>query len=409
MSASTDLERLFRAFARNKDALIAAHLRQDGFVDDAEIGERGMRELADLGLLWRAEEGGRHRLSQSVIDLFNVARRDEIRRHVSVDLADRLKSLEESVTSYRVARREGSEAEEHRFLLRVEEQVYSLRETLVAVSRQLWQEINSEFGYVTTIELKLQENRRVIRRAHRLNDNLALVDYETLASDRFAGDNPQLRRLFLGSLAKALAAIRDELVDALHRLEKMLFTFREQQYRTRLVMAFHQRFQRDPGFSLSNYDELVRTPAVLNHVGPVGLSGHADLDETRHEEPLIRLVAGLRKREPEASPERAAEPIAVAQSDGAVTVNITVDPLREAVRAFYVGVAPGQARLAMSHRNLAPESCNADTWVQAIISRHNLMTARERQVFALECVQTYDRVFDGRFVVTDVRVERRPS
>ena len=222
MSASTDLDRLFRAFARYKDALIAAHICHDGFVDDAELGERGLRELADLGLLWQAEESGRHRLSQSMIDLFNVARRDEIRRHVSVDLADRLKSLEESVASYRVARREASEAEEHRFLLRVEEQVYALRETLVAVSRQLWQEINSEFGYVTTIELKLQENRRVIGRARRLNDNLALVDYETLSSDRFAGDNPQLRRLFLGSLAQALAAIRHELVDALHRLEQML-------------------------------------------------------------------------------------------------------------------------------------------------------------------------------------------
>ena len=342
-----------------------------------------MRELADLGLLWQAEESGRHRLSQSMIDLFNVARRDEIRRHVSVDLADRLKSLEESVASYRVARREASEAEEHRFLLRVEEQVYALRETLVAVSRQLWQEINSEFGYVTTIELKLQENRRVIGRARRLNDNLALVDYETLSSDRFAGDNPQLRRLFLGSLAQALAAIRHELVDALHRLEQMLFTFREQQYRTRLVTALHQRFQRDPGFSPDNYAQLAQIPAVLNQVASLGLSGHADLDETRHEEPLIRLVAGLRKREPAVVPEVAA-PIAVSESDGAIAVDIAPDPLREAVRTFYLGVAPGDSILAMGHRHLAPKDCNADTWIQAVISRHNLMTERERRIFDLE-------------------------
>lgn len=406
MSASTDLDRLFRAFARYKDALIAAHIRHDGFVDDAELGQRGLRELADLGLLWQAEESGRHRLSQSMIDLFNVARRDEIRRHVSVDLADRLRSLEESVASYRVARREASEADEHRFLLRVEEQVYALRESLVAVSRQLWQEINSEFGYVTTIELKLQENRRVIGRARRLNDNLALVDYETLSSDRFAGDNPQLRRLFLGSLAQALAAIRHELVDALHRLEQMLFTFREQQYRTRLVTALHQRFQRDPGFSPDNYAQLAQIPAVLNQVASLGLSGHADLDETRHEEPLIRLVAGLRKREPAAVPDVAA-PIAVSESDGAIAVDIAPDPLRDAVRTFYLGVTPGDSVLAMSHRHLAPKHCNGDTWIQAVISRHNLMTERERRIFDLKYVQTYDPVFDGRFVVTDVRVERR--
>lgn len=35
------------------------------------------------------------------------------------------------------------------------------------------------------------------------------------------------------------------------------------------------------------------------------------------------------------------------------------------------------------------------------------MTARERRIFELEFVQIYDSVFDGRFIVTDVRVERR--
>ncbi|MCP4386872.1 MAG: hypothetical protein GY802_01130 [Gammaproteobacteria bacterium] len=406
MSASADLDRLFRAFKRYKDALIAAHLRHNGFVDDTELGERGLRELADLGLLWQAEEDGRYRLSQSVIDLFNVARRDEIRRNVSVDLADRLKSLEESVASYRVARREASEAEEQQFLLRVEEQVYALREILAAASRQLWQEINSEFGYVTTIELKLQENRRVIDRARRLNDNLALVGYEILSSERFAGDNPQLRRLFLGSLTQALTAIRHELVDALYRLEQMLFTFREQQYRTRLVCAFHQRFQRDPGFSPTNYAEFAQIPELLNQVVSLGLSGHADLDETRHEAPLSHLIAGLRKRETAVVTEEA-EPIAVSHSDGAIAVDIPRDPLREAVRGFYLSVGPGDSIRAMVSRHLAPADCDADTWVQAIISRHNLMTARERRVFDLEFVQTYDRLFDGRFVVTDVRVERR--
>ena len=46
----------------------------------------------------------------------------------------------------------------------------------------------------------------------------------------------------------------------------MLFTFREQQYRTRLVAAFHQRFQRDPGFSPTNYPEFAQIPEVLNQV-----------------------------------------------------------------------------------------------------------------------------------------------
>lgn len=176
MSASADLDKLFSALHRHKDLLIGAYLEGDGFVDNTTPNEKAVDQLTKLGVLWLTDDDGRARLSQAFLDVFNVARRDELRRNVNVDIAERLQSTEDLVSSYRVARQTGTADEQKAIFRSTEEQVYSLRETLASASRQLWQEINSEFGYVTTLELKMHENQRVINRVKRLNDNLALID-----------------------------------------------------------------------------------------------------------------------------------------------------------------------------------------------------------------------------------------
>jgi len=285
--------------------------------------------------------------------------------------------------------------------------VYSLRETLAGTSRQLWQEINSEFGHVTTLELKMQENQRVIDRVKRLNDNLALIDYPTLASPRFAGENPDLRRLFLRNLVAAVSDIRAELVDAMHRLEGMLFSFRKQQRQASLVHAFYQRFLRDPGFRPANYAEQTQIPNIVNQVIGINVSGHADLDNDRHESTLTEQIASLRKRKAKIVKSEPVERISVIDSHAVSSESLERDPLHESIQTFYLSAEPGKAISAMGLRGLAPEVCSDEIWLYAVIGRFNLMTAKERGFFRLEYVEEVDPVFNGRFFIKDVRVSVR--
>jgi hypothetical protein len=407
MSASADLDKLFSVLHRHKDLLIAAYLNGDGFVDNTTENGKAVDELTKLGILWFTDDDGRARLSQAFLDIFNVARRDELRRNVNVDIADRLRSTEDLVSSYRVARQAGTEDEQKAIYRAIEEHVYSLRETLASTSRQLWQEINSEFGHVTTLELKMQENQRVIDRVKRLNDNLSLIDYPTLASPRFAGENPDLRRLFLLNLVAAVSEIREELVDAMHRLEGMLFSFRKQQRQARLVHAFYQRYVRDPGFRPANYTEQTQIPNIVNQVIGINLSGHADLDNDRHESTLTGLIASLRKRKAQNITSEPVERISVIDSHAMSSESLEQDPLHESIQTFYLSAEHGKAISAMGLRSLAPEACSDEIWLYAIIGRFNLMTARERGFFRLEYVEEVDPVFNGRFFIKDVRVSAR--
>jgi hypothetical protein len=408
MSASNDLDKFFSALQRHKDLIIESHLDNNGFVDESADDDKAITELIRLGVFWRMDDdAARARLSQSFTDVLNLARRDELRRQVNLDIGERLTNLEQQIASYRKARRFGTVEEQDHALRIVEEQVYGLREALSGASRQLWKEIESEFAYVTTLELKLQENQRVIDKVKRLNANLGLLDYETLSGERFAGTDPRLRRLFTSAFVQQIAHIREELVDALHRLDAMLFAFRIQQRQGRIVRAFVLKYQREPGFTPSNYAAQTQIPPILNQVETIPLSGHADLDSNKDEILLTRLIQHLRKQPQRGGAETESERIGVRDTDGVAEEQVELDALNQAVQDFYLRVAEQGMIEAMASFDLAPGDCPADIWLFAIASRHNMMSADEHAVFSLEFIDTPDPFFTGQRSVSDIRVQLR--
>lgn len=408
MSASDDLDKFFSALQRHKELIVETHLDNNGFVDENADNDKAVAELIRLGVLWRMDDdAARARLSQSFSDVLNLARRDELRRQVNLDIGERLTNIEQQIATYRKARHVGTIAEQDHTLRIIEEQVYGLREALAGASRQLWKEIESEFAYVTTLELKLQENQRVIDKVKRLNANLGMLDYETLSGERFAGADPRLRRLFTGAFMQQIARIREELVDALHRLDAMLFAFRTQQHQGRIVRAFALKYQREPGFTPSNYAAQTQIPPILNQVEAIPLSGHADLDSNKDEILLTKLIQHLRKQPQRSGEEAESERISVRNTDEVAVDQVELDPLNRAVQDFYLRAAEQGTVQAMASFNLAPGDCPADIWLFAIASRHHMMSADEHAVFALEFIDTADPFFTGQRSVSDIRVQLR--
>jgi hypothetical protein len=408
MSASDDLEKLFNALHRHKALITETHLENNGFVNETSENDKAVAELVRLGIFWRMDdEYGRARLSQSFSDVLNTARRDELRRHVNVDIGERLISLEELVSGYRNAKRIGTVEEQELSFRTIEEQLYSLREVLSTSSRQLWKEIESEFAYVTTLELKLQENQRVIDKVKRLNESLSMLDYKTLSGDRFAGSDPRLRRLFTGSFVELISNIREELVDALYRLDGMLFAFRKQQRQGRIVQAFNTRFQRQPGFMPSNYAGQSKIPGILNQAAPLTLAGHVDLDSDRDEITLTDLIKNLRKDVKQQVREQESERIKVTDSEALEMDELKLDALSQAVQDFYLEVINKQSIRAMSYYDLAPENCAEEIWLFAIASKHNMLSPEELAVFSLEYIDVADPFFNGLHKVKDLQVSTR--
>jgi len=408
MSASEDLDKFFSALRRHKTLIIETHLENNGFVSETSKNDKAVSELIKLGVFWRMDdEAGRTRLSQAFTDVLNVARRDELRRHVNVDIGERLSDLEDLVASYRKARRFGTIEEQDIAYRIIEEQVYSLREALSSTSRHLWKEIESKFAYVTTLELKLQENQRVIEKVKRLNENLGMLDYRTLSSERFAGEDSRLRKLFTSSLIQQISNIREELVDAIYRLDAMLFSFRIQQRQGRIIQAFSIKYQREPGFSPSNYVGQTQIPLILNQVEPISLAGHVDLDSDRDEILLTKLIQNLRKVPPQTVQTEKSNRIKVSDTTEDFVDDINLDALNLAVQEFYLTASEGESTNAMSRFDLAPDDCPKHIWLFAIASRYNMMSLEELGVFAMNYIDAPDPVFNGLRKVRDIQVSVR--
>lgn len=408
MSASEDLDKFFSALHRHKALIIETHLESNGFVNETSQNDKAVSELIKLGVLWRMDdEAGKARLSQAFTDVLNVARRDELRRHVNVDIGERLSGLEDLVASYRKARRFGTIEEQDLAYRIIEEQVYSLREALSSTSRHLWKEIESEFAYVTTLEVKLQENQRVIEKVKRLNENLGMLDYRTLSSERFAGEDSRLRKLFTGSFVQQISNIREELVDAIYRLDAMLFAFRTQQRQGRIIQAFIIKYQREPGFRPSNYAGQTQIPPLLNQVEPLTLAAHADLDSDRDEILLTQLIQNLRKEPQEPIYTEESKRIKVSDSADDIVEKIDLDALNLAVQEFYLAVAEGGVVNAMSQFGLAPDACPRHIWLFAIAATHNMMSPEELAIFAMNYIDAPDPVFNGLRKVSDIQVSIR--
>lgn len=270
---SNEAKQLLRLLHRHSALIIDAYHHNHSEIPENQDNESAISDLIASRLAWRPDDCVNVRLSGSLIHLLDHGLRNAYRRHVDTDIGGRINDIEGLVNNYRAANKKTAYQDAKIYWRSIEEQVYDLREMLKNTTRQLWQQITSEFAYVTDLDSKIRENERVLNQAKRLNDGLELIQYDELSS--LAGNDIQLRRLLLKVLASGINQCQQELCDALHRLKELLFELRKQKYQGHLIKSFYQCFQSNPDFL--GKMSLTKLPPVINQVSPISLSAHADL------------------------------------------------------------------------------------------------------------------------------------
>jgi hypothetical protein len=399
VSAQDELKRLFRSLHKHQDLIINAYLDGESILADDVEHDKAIDELIRLRLAWRPGRYEGVRLTRELNGLLQRMLHDSRRISVDANVGGKIQSIEELVNNYKAAQ----ERQDRQFYLHaIEAEVHDLVCDINDSSQQLWRQIDGEFGYVTTLEMKLRENKRVLTQAERLNEGLGLIDLTELSD--IAGSDIDLRRLLVRWLPEAASQAQKELSDALHRLNGMLFHLRRQQARARMVNAFYRRYQIEPGYQPLDYSA-AEIPNLLNQVDPLTFEGHADLDDNSHEVKLTEWIVGLRKEKISRETEKA-ESITAGQVQEHVKVQVS--PLMEAVEYFYIQVIETAAETsALEHFPLAPNDCEPELWLYAIASRYNNMRSDERTLFKTSFKETRDPVFNGRMLVRDISLKLR--
>lgn len=406
MISHDELKRVFRLLRKHEDLLISAYLDNSGVIDASEFDLDAVEHLVNARLLWQPAKDEQVRLTRELTTLFERVLRDPRRLTLDADIGTFVINIENSVNRYKEASRYGIRDDAAHYLGQVERLVDELRSRLLDSSGQLWQKIHSEFGYVTSLDLKIKENEAVLSQAKRLNDSLEMLKVHEM--DELSGNDYQLRRYLHRWLLDAVELCRRETVDAIHKLNDLLFEYRKQQRLSRLVDSFYRRYQTNPGYRPLDYVEIGDIPEVFNQVAVVQLVGHADIHDPQQEVELTELICGLRKERP--AIDEVAPSLAVEVLPEEPPIQRGLPALTDAVEEFYLKAAESDGALsAVACTPPSDVEPDIEIWLYAVIARYNNMDQSERSLFTIDYQQTVDPVFDGRQRVHDVFVALRPE
>jgi len=396
-----ELKRVFKLLRKHEDILVSAYFEDGGVVDESEVDISAIEMLVNSRLLWLPASDEPVRLTRELTGLFDRVLRDPRRLTLDADIGGFVNNIESSVNRYREAMRLGFSDDASHYLSQIERLVDELRSSLLDSSSQLWQKINSEFGYVGSLNLKIKENETVLNQAKLLNDRLEVIKVSEM--DEFAGNDYQLRRYLNRWLLGAVELCRRETVDAIHKLNELLFEHRKQQSLGRIVDSFYRQFQSINGYQPMDYMNMGDIPEIFNHVSPIHLAGYENVDDPRQEVILTEIVSGLRKERIQIEEPQLVLDIDVLPEE--LPIQKTLAVLGQAVEEFYLEVIDSGDPLS------AIECCpgveiepDMEIWLYAVIARFNNMDQSERMLFSMTYTQTEDPVFNGRHLVQDVKV-----
>lgn len=403
MIAREELNSALRLLIKHKELFMKAHLENAGLLDDTVIDSNTVKALLDARLIWQPGAEEALRVSRELTGLFDRILRDPRRLTLDADIGGVVKNIEDSVNGYKHASRSGLRDDAAHYLGQVERLVDELRSSLLDSSGQLWRKINSDFGYVSSLDMKIKENETVLNQAQRLNDSLEAIKVNEM--NDLSGNDWQLRRYLNRYLLDAVELCRKETVDAIHKLNDLLFEYRKQQHLNRLIDTFYRRFQSQPDYRPLDYTDMGDIPDVFNQVVPFMQSGNADLEDPRQEIELNSIISGLRKENPETEKPDIDSCVPVRPDEP--PVSLPLSPLSQAVEDFYINVIGSKEKLSAvewGHVADIEPDLELEIWLYAIISRFNDMDENEKEIFSIEYDQSTDPIFNGKYLVHDVYV-----
>ena len=398
MNAREQLQAFLKLLSRHWVLLVDAYFNKD--VIDEGTNPAAVNLLLSARLLRRRSAGESLRLVREMSALFGRVLQDRRRVALDPNIGSIKNRLEDNISSYKESVHRGFADDAEYYLGQIENLVGDLIDGLQASSEQFWHKINSDFGYVSSLEAKVRENDKALFDAHALNNMLGLLTGEFMTE--MAGDDPVLQRQLEGDLLAAVVRCGKETVDAIHKLKSLLFQFREKQKLDHYINTYYQHCQNNPGYEPRDYT-VGEVPEVFNKVIAMPIEGHADITDLHQEVVLTGWIVGLRKalvvdEKPVPVPDVAVLPTMP-------SIEQPLPALAAAVETFFLRVLNSAEPIsAVSCRPAEDVAPDVNIWLYALVLRHDNMNEQERRIFGMEAARTVDPVFNGLHYVSDIQV-----
>lgn len=362
----------------HRHSSLLMQLYAGGTVDEGEVAENAIKQLLQARVLWRSDEDGSLRISHKLRELIAEMVADEERRSTHADVASFLQDLRGLANRYLEAQNKAdySTLEHVRKLLT--DAVDDFNSRFADAIDSLWQRLNSDFGFVHTLDEKIRENTRAQEQARRLHDGLELIDFEEWIE--VAGSHGFLRKLLVSQWQHQVSQHYSSLRLVHERLELLITRFREQQASAKLLRGMVHYLRTHTQYQPHAYHQRSHVPSHFNVAAALPLVAHAQMDNPSDHAHILALFSAMPKRHAEAVELASAEAVQIAEQESVAPLQ---GAMKKAAEAFYMQVVEqgGAPLSAVEYWQQQAHDWPADIWLFQVLSEYQGLPRSQKQHF----------------------------
>jgi hypothetical protein len=386
---------------KHADALMQGYL--EGHVNELAFSQQTLQKLLDSRVLFYPQEQSL-RLRPIVNELIASLTQDERKRQINTDVGEHLDQIDTRVQSLQGARQKGDYAASEHHLQLLTERVNDMTGQFGDAIESLWYRLNTEFGFVSSLDDKILEIELAQRQLRRILDGFGIINFDDLI--QLAGSDGALRKLLVSQLQARISEHSGSLLEVQKRLVLLMARFREQQDRALLINRMAAFLRQHPNFQIGDYPNRSQVPAVINQAHGINPQAFIALDRAQDSYTLAELARAV-PREPEqaSQSDKQTEGFVLAVQNLVATQQ---KQLTKDVEDFFIQVIESPQALSgvdyLAEQTLPWEP---EMWLFQIVAEYQGLPEQNKHRFMLEKDSAQQSRFNQLHIIQDVKVGMR--
>jgi hypothetical protein len=386
---------------KHADTLMQGYL--EGHLNESVFSQQALQKLLNSRVLFYPDEQSLS-LRPIVSELIASLTQDERKRQINSDVGEHLDQIQIRVQSLQAARQKGDYAASERHMQLLTERVRDMTEQFGDAIDSLWRRLNTEFGFVSSLDDKMLEIELAQRQLRRILDGFGIINFDDLI--QLAGSDGSLRKLLVSQLQARISEHSGSLLEVQKRLVLLMARFRQQQDRALLVNRMSAFLRQHPNFQIGDYPNRSQVPAVINQAHGISAQAFIALDRSEDSYALAELARAV-PREPEqgSQSDRQTEGFAMVEQNLVATEQ---KQLTKDVEDFFIHVIESSQTVSgvdyLAEHALPWEP---EMWLFQIVAEYQGLPKQNKQSFMLEKDSAQQSCFNQLHIIQDITLGMR--
>lgn len=371
-------------------------------IDELKQGKSIERLLA-ARIFSHVDENTGPKLGEPTRQLIAQLIADERRRKVNPEIGDFLEEIRRLANEINQAQQQGNHSHADNLFTGLSQDVDDLNSRIISGLESLWNRLNSDFAFVSSLPEKMAENEKASKEVERWLEGLKLIDFAELIN--LCGTNARLRNLLVRELQAQVSEHFNRLREVQQRLIELLARFRQQHARNRLVRGMLAHLQRNPNFKPGDYAQRAEVPQLFNQARGLQAAAGLSLERLQDGDVLCELLQAL---PPAPQPRtQTAEAVGVVSYAEHEVVLAQRRALQQDVESFFLQVwQQQQAQSALDWLQGSALQWDAEIWLYQVIAAYQGLAKADKAMFRLLYSEAPASKANQLLVVSDL--ELRP-